>query len=118
MKKNFIIFFSSFSYTYVGDNFKYPEIRSIRYPKTSTINPNVTVFVVNLSASKFLFPQQVKLPDSVKNGSYVGGMVWVSPVNLSVTFTNREQTSALTVLCPAPTFICKEVIILEHAIYC
>lgn len=45
----------------------------------------------------------------MKNCSYVGGMVWVSPVNLSVTYTNREQTSALTVLCKAPSFICKEV---------
>lgn len=101
--------FDNFSYTYVGDNFKYPEIRSIRYPKTSTINPNVTVYVVNLSVPKYVFPQQIKLPIKVENGSYVGGMVWLTPVDLSVTFTNREQTSALTVLCPAPNFNCREV---------
>lgn len=36
-------------------------------------------------------------------------MIWVSPTDLSVTFTNREQTQATTVLCRAPTFTCREI---------
>lgn len=35
-------------------------------------------------------------------------MIWLSATDLSITFTNREQTFAMTVLCRAPTFQCRE----------
>lgn len=104
-----IIYFHISRYAWVGDNNKYPAVKSIHYPKASSINPNVTVFVANLSILKFIATQPVRLPESIKNGSYVGAMVWVSPTDLSITYTDREQTSASTVLCRAPNFICKEV---------
>lgn len=96
-------------YAWVGDNIKYPAVKSIRYPKASSINPNVTVFVANLSILKYIATQQVRLPPSIKNGSYIGAMVWISPTDLSITYTDREQTSASTVLCRAPHFNCREV---------
>ncbi|XP_037906971.1 inactive dipeptidyl peptidase 10 isoform X2 [Hermetia illucens] len=98
-----------YKYTWMGDNIKYPEVRTVRYPKTGTINPNVTVYVVNLTVLKYIFPQQIKLPAELSNGSYVGGMTWVSPTDLSVTITDREQTKAMTVICRAPAFACFEV---------
>lgn len=39
--------------------------------------------------------------------NYVGQMVWISATDLSVTYTNRNQTSATTVLCRAPSFTCR-----------
>lgn len=85
-------------------------MKSIRYPKTNTNNPNVNVFVVDLSVLKFINKIQIKPPSNMQtNNSYVGNMLWISSTDLSVTFTNREQTSALTVLCRAPNFLCREV---------
>lgn len=70
----------------------------------------VTVYVVNLSVLKFIFPQPVRLPSSVAaNTSYVGAMMWASATDLSITFTNRQQTYAMTVLCRAPNFVCREI---------
>lgn len=92
------------------DNSKYPKIKSIRYPKEGTNNPNVTVFVVDLSVLKFINKIAIMPPANWNgNNSYVGNMIWLSPIDLSITFTNREQTSALTVVCRAPTFNCTEV---------
>lgn len=102
-------------YTWLGDSNKYPKVKSIRYPKERSINPNVTVYVVDLSVLKFINKIQIKPPSSNCNDSYVGNMIWLSPTDLSVTFTNREQTSALTVLCRAPTFNCTEVSVLRTA---
>lgn len=92
------------------DNSKYPKIKSIRYPKEGTNNPNVTVFVVDLSVLKFINKIAIVPPVNLNgNNSYVGNMIWLSPIDLSITFTNREQTTALTVVCRAPTFNCTEV---------
>lgn len=93
----------------MGDNLKYPEVRTTRYSKASTTNPNVTVYVVNLSVLKYIFPQQIKIPLEMMNNSYIGGMIWPSPTELSLTITHRDQTKAMTILCRAPTFICYEM---------
>ncbi|KAG4079916.1 hypothetical protein HA402_006228 [Bradysia odoriphaga] len=100
---------SKYEYSWL-DNSKYPKIKSIRYPKEGTNNPNVTVFVVDLSVLKFINKIAILPPANLNgNNSYVGNMIWLSPIDLSITFTNREQTSALTVVCRAPTFNCTEV---------
>lgn len=104
------------------DSSKYPKIKSIRYPKEGTNNPNVTVFVVDLSVLKFINKIAILPPANLNgNNSYVGNMIWLSPVDLSITFTNREQTSALTVVCRAPTFNCTEVrkcLLLKFSSFC
>ncbi|KAH8373231.1 hypothetical protein KR009_008032 [Drosophila setifemur] len=100
---------NEYKYTWMGDDIKYPAVLSQRYPKTGSLNPNVTVNVVNLSVIKYIFPTQIKLPADVANGSYVGGLTWASTNDLSVTITNREQTKATTVLCRAPHFQCQAV---------
>ncbi|XP_034662101.1 inactive dipeptidyl peptidase 10 [Drosophila subobscura] len=100
---------NEYKYTWMGDDIKYPAVLSQRYPKTGARNPNVTVNVVNLSVIKYIFPTQIKLPADLANGSYVGGLTWASPIDLSVTVTNRDQTKATTVICRAPSFHCQVV---------
>lgn len=117
LNRNVTLFFFC-RFTWLGDGVKYPKVRSIRYPKERSINPNVTVHVVDLSVLKFINKIQIQPPSSHFNDSYVGNMVWLSPTDLSVTFTNREQTSALTVLCRAPTFNCTEVSDHLNSIWC
>lgn len=63
--------------------------------------------VVDLSILKFIKQVQIQ-PPLAGNNSYVGNMIWLSAADLSVTYMNREQTKALTVLCRAPTFQCRE----------
>lgn len=92
------------------DNAKYPQIKSIHYPKAQTRNPNVTVHVVDLTVLKFI--TQVTLVSPLEgDDNYVGQMIWISATDLSITYTNREQRSALTVLCRAPAFQCREVFV-------
>ncbi|KAL7743376.1 hypothetical protein ACLKA6_008353 [Drosophila palustris] len=100
---------NEYKYTWMGDDIKYPAVLSQRYPKAGARNPNVTVNVVNLSVTKYMFPTQIKLPTELGNGSYVGGLTWASPIDLSVTVTNRDQTKATTVICRAPHFHCQVV---------
>ncbi|KAH8397884.1 hypothetical protein KR222_004796 [Zaprionus bogoriensis] len=100
---------NEYKYTWMGDDVKYPAVLSQRYPKAGARNPNVTVNVVNLSVIKYIFPVQIKLPAELGNGSYVGGLTWASPIDLSVTVTNRDQTKATTVICRAPHFLCQVV---------
>lgn len=95
-------------YSYLEDNAKYPEIKSIHYPKAQTKNPNVTVHIVDLTVLKFI--NQIPLVSPLDgDDNYVGQMLWISATDLSITYTNRAQTNALTVLCRAPTFQCREV---------
>lgn len=99
-----------YRYTWIGDSWKYPKIRSIRYPKEGSRNPNVTVFVVDLTVLKFINRIPIKPPGNfATNNSYVGNMFWVSATDLSVTFMNRVQTNAVTMLCRAPSFACRTV---------
>ncbi|XP_062141261.1 inactive dipeptidyl peptidase 10 isoform X1 [Drosophila sulfurigaster albostrigata] len=100
---------NEYKYTWMGDDIKYPAVLSQRYPKAGARNPNVTVNVVNLAVTKYMFPTQIKLPAELGNGSYVGGLTWASPIDLSVTVTNRDQTKATTVICRAPHFHCQVV---------
>lgn len=67
----------------------------------------MTVNVVDLSVLKPVRQIQIQSPIE-GNDSYVGNMIWLSATDLSITFTNREQTIALTVLCQAPLFQCRE----------
>ncbi|XP_046802103.1 venom dipeptidyl peptidase 4 isoform X1 [Lucilia cuprina] len=97
---------SEYKYTWMGDDLKYPAVLTQRYPKAGSANPNITVNVVNLSVLKYIFPTQIKLPPELANGSYIGGLTWATPIDLSVTVTNRAQTKAHTVLCRAPEFLC------------
>ncbi|XP_055300949.1 inactive dipeptidyl peptidase 10 isoform X4 [Sitodiplosis mosellana] len=97
-----------YKYAYLQDDSKYPEIKSIRYPKAQTKNPNVTVHIVDLTVLKFI--NQITIISPLEgDDNYVGQMVWISATDVSITFTNRNQTSSSTVLCRAPTFRCREV---------
>lgn len=73
-----------------------------------TKNPNVTVHVVDLTILKFI--NQISIVSPIDgDDSYVGQMVWISASDLTVTYMNRQQTYASTVLCRAPSFQCREV---------
>lgn len=63
---------------------------------------------MDLTVLKFI--NQISIVSPIDgDDSYVGQMVWVSTSDLTITYMNRQQTYASTVLCRAPTFQCREV---------
>ncbi|EAT43797.1 AAEL004793-PA [Aedes aegypti] len=98
-----------YQYIWYGNDDQYPSIRSIRYPKLNSPNPGVMVHVVNLSILKVISQKTITIPSHISKESYVGGMIWISAYELSVTFTNREQNVSYILLCAAPNFNCSEI---------
>ncbi|XP_058063237.1 inactive dipeptidyl peptidase 10 [Anopheles bellator] len=99
-----------YQYLWYGDGQQYPKMRSIRYPKVNSPNPNVTVSVVHLGVLKYIFPKQISVPAHIlATASYVGGLRWLSAAELSVTYASRNQSLAHVLLCRAPTFACVEI---------
>ncbi|XP_058126920.1 dipeptidyl aminopeptidase-like protein 6 [Anopheles ziemanni] len=99
-----------YQYLWYGEGQQYPKLRSLRYPKVHSANPNVTVYVVNLGVLKYIFPKPISVPAHIRaTDSYVGGLSWLSPTELSVTYASRNQSLAHVLLCRAPTFTCVEM---------
>lgn len=98
-----------FRYTWNGKNSQYPMIKTIRYPRYNTPNPSVTCFVVNLNVLKYISLIPLILPEHLDGDFYIGNMFWISNVELTLTYTSRDQTLSSTVLCKAPQFECVEV---------
>lgn len=68
------------------------------------------MYVVHLGVLKYIFPKPVHVPAYIRStDSYVGGLSWLSPTELSVTYASRNQSVAHVLLCRAPTFSCVEV---------
>lgn len=91
----------------------YPRLQTLKYPKTGTPNPIVTVNVVDVSdgnSGKIGYPKKLYVPFKYSADYYVGGLAWVSENELSFICTERNQTRAVTYLCKAPTFECVEVL--------
>lgn len=106
---SFLLCHTTRRYSFLDEADKYPEIKSIRYPKAQTKNPNITVYVVDLTQLKTVVTGQIPLKSPIGDDSYIGQMQWISASDLSIIFTNRQQTVASTVLCRAPSFECREI---------
>lgn len=87
----------------------------------NTPNPEVSLYVVNLSRSnlKFLTSEKAKPPSvvvsitnsSIANASsdwYLGGLDWEA--KLVATWIDRDQKIAITGVCSPPNYQCQEVI--------
>uniref|UniRef100_A0A336MK89 Venom dipeptidyl peptidase 4 n=1 Tax=Culicoides sonorensis TaxID=179676 RepID=A0A336MK89_CULSO len=93
------------------DTAKYPSLKSIKYPKANTANPIVSLYVVDVSTDPIGYTKKLYIPFKYTTEYYVGGLSWVSELELSVTLTDRNQTKAVTYICKAPTFECIEVFV-------
>lgn len=84
-------------------------IKSIRYPRYGTQNPNVTCYVVNLNVLKYISLIPLILPEHLHGDFYITNMYWISNSELTLTYTSRDQTLSSTLLCSQPNFECIEV---------
>lgn len=87
----------------------YPKIKSLRYPKVSTPNPDVSVWVVNLKRPKYLFPIEVRPTNSVEPNSYVTSVSWYSDHHAAIVWLNRKQNVSVIATCKSPTFNCSNL---------
>nr|CAI5827942.1 unnamed protein product [Callosobruchus analis] len=77
----------------------YPKIKSFRYPRAETPNPEVSVWIVNLTRPKYLFPFELKPTNSVEPDSYVTSASFFGQNNVAVVWLNRHQNIYVIVTC-------------------
>lgn len=73
-------------------------------------NPEVTVWIVNLSKPKYLFPMELKPTSSVEFGSYVTSASFFGDNNVAIVWLNRAQNISVVVTCRSKdNFNCTDV---------
>ncbi|XP_063218410.1 dipeptidyl aminopeptidase-like protein 6 [Bacillus rossius redtenbacheri] len=92
------------------DDRRYPEIRSLRYPKAGTPNPLVTLWVADLADPKNIRTRDLKPPAAFKHTSefYFTAVTWVSLTEVCVTWMNRPQNLSIITVCKSPMWYCQE----------
>ncbi|XP_074026829.1 inactive dipeptidyl peptidase 10 isoform X3 [Leptinotarsa decemlineata] len=82
-----------------SDQMVYPKIKSFRYPMVETKNPEVSVWIVNLTLPKYLFPSRLKPTNSVEPDSYITSVTIQDKNNVGVVWLNRDQNLYVIVTC-------------------
>ncbi|CAH1184994.1 unnamed protein product [Phyllotreta striolata] len=77
----------------------YPKIKSFRYPRVETVNPEVTIWIVNLTTPKYLFPLKLKPTNSVETDSYITSASFHGDNNVGIVWLNRPQNTYVIVTC-------------------
>ncbi|RZF33294.1 hypothetical protein LSTR_LSTR007639 [Laodelphax striatellus] len=88
----------------------YPDMRSLRYPKPSTKNPVVTLYVADLADVKSIRTRDLKPPMALGQTTdyYFTGVTWVSSTEVSVIWLNRAQNVSMVTICKSPMWFCQE----------
>lgn len=109
----------------------FPETRNVRYPTPGTVNPDVTIWIADITnTTADILKWQLK-PPSVLNGQsvlllnikcylifhllfrefYVTSAGWVGSLNnqVSIVFMTRAQNCSVIATCFAPNWTCIEV---------
>ncbi|XP_044263451.1 inactive dipeptidyl peptidase 10 isoform X3 [Tribolium madens] len=87
----------------------YPKIKSFRFPTVETPNPEVTVWMVNLTRPKYLFPVELKPTNSVEIGSYITSASFLGEQNVAIIWLNRHQNVSVILTCkPQNNYNCSD----------
>ncbi|XP_066907561.1 inactive dipeptidyl peptidase 10 [Halyomorpha halys] len=100
-----------FSWYGVGTNSQqlYPQIRSLRYPKAGTTNPQVKLYVSDLADIKNIKTRDLRPPMALDaKDHYFVAVTWVSSTEVAVVWMNRTQNQAMVTLCKTPMWLCQE----------
>ncbi|XP_039298256.1 inactive dipeptidyl peptidase 10-like isoform X2 [Nilaparvata lugens] len=99
-----------------GPKLLYPVQKTLRYPKPGTVNPTVTVYVVNLTALSekkkeninhfHLRPSENVM--SLHRTPYLISVTWGPGLRIAVVWLNRRQNASTIVICAAPKWICED----------
>lgn len=80
------------------------------YFQVETPNPEVSVWIVNLTTPKYLFPTQLEPTNSVEAGSYITSASFYGEHNIALVWLNRRQAVSVITLCRSENgFNCTDV---------
>lgn len=83
----------------------------IFFQQVETPNPEVSVWIVNLTMPKYLFPFELKPTNSVESDSYVTSAKFHGDNNVAIVWLNRNQNMYVIVTCrPQNNYNCTDVI--------
>jgi len=85
----------------------YGKTKTLRYPKTGTPNPSVSLSVVNLKTFEQI---SVTPPKAISSQDhYFTSVSWIDDETVSITWMNRVQNVSTVSKCQAPAYRCGEV---------
>ncbi len=82
----------------IYDDTQYTRMNTIRYPKVDSSNPVAEIFIYDTDKQAHI---KQLVPDSVKQGFeeyYIWGVKFFSNAEIIITYVNRDQKSAITVI--------------------
>ncbi|XP_072379446.1 inactive dipeptidyl peptidase 10 isoform X2 [Diabrotica undecimpunctata] len=96
-------------YGSIKDGRLYPDIRSLRYPKPGTRNPQVVLTVADLADTSNIKMKPVLPPNVIaRNDHYFTAVSWISSTEISVVWLNRPQNLSVITICSSPKWDCRE----------
>ncbi|CAG7717855.1 unnamed protein product [Allacma fusca] len=96
-------------FSWYADAKPYPNLKTLRYPKTGTANPEVSLWVADISEEQVEASQVTLPPFMVTNEYYFSSASWFNDDTVVVNWMNRKQTVAVVTWCRSPTWKCQEV---------
>ncbi|XP_050434838.1 prolyl endopeptidase FAP-like isoform X2 [Adelges cooleyi] len=110
--------FATFNDTLVGEykypvyntRSQYPYYQSLRYPKTGTPNPAVTVWLTDLRNGSTLDLTTISKPQALhlESEPYLMHVKWASDRLMAVVWMNRKQTIMVISVCSEPSWECHD----------
>ncbi|KAJ8729568.1 hypothetical protein PYW08_001149 [Mythimna loreyi] len=96
----------SYSYYYyadkAGNDFLYPELVDLKYPKVGRENPTVRLRVVKLAdlvANNRPTFISMEAPQAVTTDHILGGVVWITDTEIAMHWLNRRQNHTVLQIC-------------------
>nr|CAD7396636.1 unnamed protein product [Timema cristinae] len=90
----------------------FPESRTVRYPTPGTTNPEVKLWVVDVSNVTDPLRWEVKPPEVLDGQDYyLTSSNWVDEgnINVAAVWMNRAQNISIVSMCHAPNWTCSEI---------
>ncbi|XP_075238106.1 dipeptidyl peptidase 4-like [Lycorma delicatula] len=101
-------------YPVYGPKTLYPTVNTIRYPKPGTMNPKVTVWLVNLTSlephTNVSSIQLKPLPSVMEDSQipYLCSVNWAPVHEVALVWLNRRQNISSVTICSAPKWSCHD----------
>ncbi|CAG7824881.1 unnamed protein product, partial [Allacma fusca] len=94
---------------YADEDQPYPHLKRLRYPKTGTANPVVTLWVTEITSDRVESIQIVPAPSVSSSEHYFSGANWFNEDTIIVTWMNRKHTVSVLTRCKFPNWDCEEI---------
>ncbi|KAG0722130.1 Prolyl endopeptidase FAP [Chionoecetes opilio] len=88
----------------------YPTVHNLRYPTVNTPIPEVWLWVYDLKSNKIPRPRtRLVPPEPITQSHYLVSVGWVNGSTVWVSWTSRDQSTAVLTTCQHPSWNCSLV---------